>query len=332
MCKSNGWKMVKAALDKRGWQQIPEEYQFSTRFSLRWVERRSQIDYKSHVPGQLVCHISNNEVITSKTGLLQALREAFVPNGGAPAPWLPETYLLDDPQDCAAALSVEEKLSAANGGGRGAVWIYKPSSFNRGRGIRVFAGKDQLDEIVNGKNTGDPETSLPPAKGIVQRYIENPLLIKEPTGPERYKFDIRCYFLIARNSPTYLAFYHPGYCRLTLKPYSVSKESFEDPCVHLTNAAIQKKDPVYMKNKEFQIQTPQAVAALLDKDGKKESGKFLRSGLDDPIKRCLVDILASGMPKLERRQGAFDLLGMDFMVDDTNKLVLIECNTNPRCR
>ena len=329
VCKSNGWKMVKAALDKRGWQQIPEEYQFSTRFSLRWVERRSQIDYKTHVPGQLVCHISNNEVITSKTGLLQALREAFVPDGGAPAPWLPETYLLDDPQDCVAALAIEETLSLANGGGRGAVWIYKPSSFNRGRGIRVFAGRDQLEEIVNGKMTGDPETSVPPAKGIVQRYIENPLLIKDVAGPERYKFDIRCYFLIARNSPTYLAFYHPGYCRLTLKPYSVSKESFEDPCVHLTNAAIQKKDPIYLKNKEFQIQTPQAVAALLDKDGKKESGKFLRSGLDDPIKRCLVDILTSGMPKLERRQGAFDLFGMDFMVDDSNKLVLIECNTNP---
>lgn len=29
--KSNGWKLVKGALDKRGWQQLPFEYQFSTR-------------------------------------------------------------------------------------------------------------------------------------------------------------------------------------------------------------------------------------------------------------------------------------------------------------
>jgi hypothetical protein len=58
--KSNGWRLVKDALDKRGWQQLPFEYQFSTRFGLKWVERRSQIDYKSHTPGQLVCHIPNN--------------------------------------------------------------------------------------------------------------------------------------------------------------------------------------------------------------------------------------------------------------------------------
>ncbi len=40
-----------------------------------------------------------------------------------------------------------------------------------------------------------------------QRYVLDPLLV------EGYKFDIRCYLLVARNDPTYLAFYHPGYCR-----------------------------------------------------------------------------------------------------------------------
>ena len=51
--EGNGWRFIKAALDKRGWQQIPFEYKFSTRFAMKWVERRSQIDYSSHHEGQV---------------------------------------------------------------------------------------------------------------------------------------------------------------------------------------------------------------------------------------------------------------------------------------
>lgn len=56
--EGNGWRFIKAALDKRGWQQIPFEYKFSTRFSMKWVERRSQIDYSSHHDGQVSYFIS----------------------------------------------------------------------------------------------------------------------------------------------------------------------------------------------------------------------------------------------------------------------------------
>ena len=59
--------------------------------------------------------------------------------------------------------------------------------------------------------------------------------------------------LVARNDPSYLVYYHPGYCRLSLKPYSTAAETLEDPTVHLTNASIQKKDPIYEANKENQV-------------------------------------------------------------------------------
>lgn len=112
-----------------------------------------------------------------------------------------------------------------------------------------MTGLDALKEICYGKQTGDAETSLAPLKGIVQKYIENPLLINPG-----YKFDIRCYMLIARNYPTTLAFYHPGYCRLALKTYDISSvSSLADTSVHLTNASVQKKDPIYEQNKELQV-------------------------------------------------------------------------------
>lgn len=242
--KSNGWKLVKEAMDKRGWQQLPFEYQFSSRFGLKWVERRSQIDYRAHTPGQLVNHIPNNDFITTKLGLLNALRDTFCKQSSGAAnlhvhaPWVPESYRLDVSSDVSALLAAECKLVDENG--KGGVWIYKPSCNNRGRGIKVFAGKDMLDEICNGKNTGNPETTIAPLKGLVQRYIEQPMLI----GAEGYKFDLRCYLLVARNDPSYLAFYHPGYCRMTLKPYSCTLDNLHDTTIHLTNASIQKKDPL----------------------------------------------------------------------------------------
>jgi hypothetical protein len=70
---------------------------------------------------------------------------------------------------------------------------------------------------------------------------------------EGFKFDVRCYMLIARNFPTYLVFYHPGYCRMTLKPYTLSSDTLSDCSIHLTNAAVQKKDPTYKEKKEFQV-------------------------------------------------------------------------------
>jgi hypothetical protein len=245
--KGNGWRLVKDALDKRCWQQLPFEYSFSSRFGLKWVERRSQIDYRSHTPGQLVNHIPNNDCITTKAALLATLREKYcrVPAASTtrlPTPWLPETYQLDSPADIAAACEVEAKAlaakvaaaaAAAEGDSAAAVptwgcmWIYKPSCNNRGRGIRVVRGKEALDLVCYGKNTGDPETSVPPSSGILQRYIEDPLL----AGADGFKFDVRCYLLVSRNDPTYLAYYHPGYCRLSLKKYSVTDDTLDDPTV-----------------------------------------------------------------------------------------------------
>lgn len=291
VCKSNGWTLVKNALDKRGWQQLPFEYNFSTRFGLKWVERRSHIDYRSHVPGQLVCHIANNDVICSKVNLLTTMREAagkgqvgsatrrVIPN------WLPDTFLLNQPSEVTELMSLEE--AAVTEGREGNIWIYKPACNNRGRGIQVFKGKALLEEICFGKQTGDPETTVPPRRGLIQRYIEDPLLV----GTEGFKFDVRCYLLVARNFPSYLAFYHPGYCRLTLKPYNTSSDMLDDPTIHLTNAAVQKKDPLYQENKESQIRTVAAVAAEVEACGNSACATFLREQLDHEIKKCMADVL-----------------------------------------
>jgi len=204
------------------------------------------------------------------------------------------------------------------------MWIYKPSCSNRGRGLRVIRGMESLQEIVMVEDTpGGPPKNR---NGIIQHYLTDPLLV------DGYKFDIRCYMLVARTSPHYIVFYHPGYCRMTLKRFSMSPESLEDPATHLTNAAVQKKTEGYKDNeelREFQVQTPQAVADIIEAGGNSEGAKYMREGIDHDIKCCMVDVMKAAVPKFQRKHGYFDLLGFDFMVTNQNKLVLLEVNTNP---
>lgn len=332
VAKANGWRLVKAAMDNMGWQQLPFEYQFSSRFGLKWVERRSQIDYRSHQPGQLVCHIPNNEVITTKIGLLSALRHKFcrVPVGSVerkPTPWLPETYQLDIPVDVNAALEVDQTILSTTG--VAPIWIYKPSCNNRGRGIKVISGHDELRQICVGKpaSSKDADDAVKASEGVVQRYLENPLLVPHESGA--FKFDYRCYLLVARNDPTYMCFYHPGYCRLTMKPYSADRSTLSDPIVHLTNASLQKKDPNYKENKDFQVQSLENVAQRLEDSGDCKNAEYLRREMPEQIKKCMADILRASSSKFMKKQGFFDLFGIDFMVTSDQKTYLLEANTNP---
>lgn len=354
--KSNGWRLVKDAMDRRGWTQLPFDYQFTTRFGLKWVERRSQIDYRAHQPGQLVCHIPNNDVLCTKIGLLSVMRDCFqgkhpaAPDAPAPVvPWIPETYDLELPSDVHQLLRLEEQHQAQLAAIDDAalreelrnIWIYKPAACNRGRGIRVVSGLDALRTICLGEElaasngaakraeTGPSSGLTNPnkVKGVVQKYIANPLLV------QGCKFDIRCYLLVARNFPSTVAFYHPGYCRLALKPYPTTKAelvaSLEDAMMHLTNASIQKKGADYAALGDMQIQSIAQLATHMRETGREANATYIEQQLDTDIMRCMADLLRASNHKFLRQHGYFDLLGCDFMITADNQLHLLEVNTNP---
>ena len=92
--KSNGWKLVADALLARGWSQVPFEHAFSRHFEIKWVERRAQIDYAAFKEGhQLVNHIPNNDVLTSKANLISLLQDAE--RAGEDVSFFPASYRLD---------------------------------------------------------------------------------------------------------------------------------------------------------------------------------------------------------------------------------------------
>ena len=110
------------------------------------------------------------------------------------------------------------------------LWIVKPGFLNRGHKIQVF---DNFDDIMNYMNKSEIE------RWVVQKYIENPLIINSK------KFDIRLWIVVTSWNPLAVWAYDDCYIRFAALEYDPSSS---DRYVHLTNHAVFKQ---YCKEKKF---------------------------------------------------------------------------------
>lgn len=72
---------------------------------------------------------------------------------------------------------------------------------------------------------------------IIQKYIENPLLINQR------KFDIRVWAFL--NHEMNIHFFREGYIRTSSEIFDLNENGLENPFIHLTNNAIQKNSEKY---------------------------------------------------------------------------------------
>ncbi|EER09284.1 conserved hypothetical protein, partial [Perkinsus marinus ATCC 50983] len=100
------------------------------------------------------------------------------------------------------------------------MWILKPVSLSRGRGISVIS---DISEV----HYREPS--------IIQEYIEKPLLLDE------YKFDLRVYVLVMSFNPLEAYIYKEGFARLATVKYSSSPSNYRNRLMHLTNTSVQRK-------------------------------------------------------------------------------------------
>uniref|UniRef100_A0A2K5C568 Tubulin tyrosine ligase like 10 n=1 Tax=Aotus nancymaae TaxID=37293 RepID=A0A2K5C568_AOTNA len=236
---SNGASIVSSYCRSKGWKRTRDCGRGD--YVLKWCEVKSRESYSSFREGeQLLYQLPNNNLLTTKIGLLSTLRgRAQAMSKASKAPGGPQARLGKD----AAAATLEDLPWTSPGHLRPQRWTLKMPPFpgghawGRGRELRKWPGPGVEFE----------GTQARPSRGSAQqprcgapRYIQNPLLL------DGRKFDVRSYLLIACAKP-YVVFFGHGYARLTLSLYDPRSSDLSS---HLTNQFMQKKNPLYALLKE----------------------------------------------------------------------------------
>lgn len=115
-----------------------------------------------------------------------------------------------------------------------ALWIWKPCSQSCGRGIKVLGSEISEQDMQE----------MSRKRGIVQRYVPNPLLING------YKFDLRIYVVVVSYHPLKVYLNSEGLVRLATEKYSDSPDTLSCRNMHLTNYSVNKMSPLFVQNKD----------------------------------------------------------------------------------
>jgi tetratricopeptide (TPR) repeat protein len=146
--------------------------------------------------------------IESKRAFTLAMRAAH--RAGAAVDFYPYTKLLPD--------EAEDLPGITRG-----VWIFKPENFAGGQGIRV---------------TDSPASLGPAGRGVLQRYIDDPMLIGG------LKSHLRLYLLVTGTDPLQAWMWEDGIVRFAPRPFSRGGDWMGRLDMHVTNTALHRGNPL----------------------------------------------------------------------------------------
>ena len=246
-------------------------------------------------------HIPGNSALTIKSNLHKTLTKAKQRVSGLPQEqrysFYPDTYSM--PEDYF-------KFQAVAAENPDWLWIQKPKNLSRGRGIEVVK---------------HPEMVPMNSEWIIQRYLSEPHLW------DGYKYVLRCYVVITSVEPLRFYWFHEGFAKLTSEPYS--NEDLDNPYRHLTNPDINEDNtdvdiPVVFHSFKTYRQW------LKDQGADDEK---LFAEIHDLIALTVISARESMRTQSQKvdadTQGAYELIGLDCMVDNDLKPWILECNLSP---
>ena len=187
------------------------------------------------------------------------------------------------------------------------VWIVKPGGLSRGRGVHCI---DQLNDILSNVK--------PCNQTIIQKYIENPLVINGR------KFDIRQWVLVTDLNPLTIWLFETPYVRFGAENYHI--DDFKNVFSQLTGNSIAKHSDKFNTGEiEGDMWENEQFKEFL----KKQYGGDPWKEIQKKIERIVILSLESAKHKLFNRKNNFEVYGFDIMLDDKLNVYLIEINASP---
>jgi tubulin--tyrosine ligase len=225
-------------------------------------------------------------------------------------------------------------------------WILKPGMSDRGQGIRLFNSEQQLMEIFeawepedsddeDGAEHSDDQNKDDDSNSndgimisqlrhfIAQPYIHPPLLFPSPFPSSTRKFHIRTYVLAVGALKVYV--YKPMLALFAANPYTAPWQT-SDPnqhlTSHLTNTCLQTGERNGSVHAFWSL--PDAVQGL--------SPQWKQDSFDKicEITGQIFEAAARGMMvHFQPLPNAFEVFGVDFMLDAEGTVFLLEINAFP---
>lgn len=212
-------------------------------------------------------------------------------------------------------------------------WILKPGMSDRGQGIRLFCGMEGLQGIFDGweegRESSDDEEEDGEDEGgdgimvshlrhfVAQPYIHPPLLLEN----DRRKFHVRVYVLAVGSLKVYV--YRDMLALFAGKDYVApgTDGEEEDLDAHLTNTCLQGAPGERDAVRRFWD---------LEKEG-------LKPGVAQSVFEQICEVTGelfeaaarTMMVHFQPREGAFEVFGLDFLVDAGGTAWLLEVNAFP---
>ena len=196
------------------------------------------------------------------------------------------------------------------------LWLIKPQGSTRGKGIK-FLDKNSI--IHNYQ--------------IITKYISNPHLIHGK------KYDLRIYLFVTGHRPLKIYLYDEGLARICSEKYNVDIDKLKNLYIHLTNVAINKKNPRFKKNDELNEEETNIWSLKQLKEYYINEGKDFNKVFKKIEDIAIKSVIAITKAEIEtedikteytiNNQNLFELYGMDILIDENMDAWLIEINLSP---
>ncbi|ODQ81737.1 hypothetical protein BABINDRAFT_165261 [Babjeviella inositovora NRRL Y-12698] len=220
-------------------------------------------------------------------------------------------------------------------------WILKPSMSDRGQGIRIFQTVEQLQAIFDSfeEESSDEEeeeeeeetTEHKPYGGdngvitsqlrhfVVQEYQANPLLLPAYNNK---KFHLRCYVVASGALKVYV--YKPMLTLFALSQFKLPQANDNDEIElygHLTNTCLQGEENAILNNSVVEFWHLEGIS-----DTQKQQVFAL---LCDTVSELFNAAVSVDKMNFQPMANAFEIFGVDFLVDDAFGVTLLEVNSYP---